>query len=104
MKQKHWLLSCSLLMIGACVPKWEKIAPSITPAMVEKSGSSDATLQVGRATYIAHCGRCHEHQLPDSVSEADWHVVVPGMAWNASLSQTQEHAVRAYIIASQSRK
>ncbi|MFM2171453.1 MAG: hypothetical protein RI957_1682 [Verrucomicrobiota bacterium] len=102
MKHKRRLLCCLLLTIGACVPKWEKIAPSVTPAMAAKSGWAEDTLQSGRATYIAHCGRCHEHQLPDSVSDEDWHVVVPGMAWNASLSKKQENAVKAYIIAAKS--
>lgn len=91
-------------MLVSCVGKWEKIAPSVTPAMAQKSGKSEGTLQIGRATYIAHCGRCHEHQLPDSVSDDDWHVVVPGMAWNAGLNKEQEVAVRAYLIAAKSGK
>jgi hypothetical protein len=91
-------------MLVSCVSPWEKIAPSVTPAMASKSGTDEGTLQIGRTTYIAHCGRCHDHQLPDSVSDEDWHVVVPGMAWNASLTKQQENAVRAYLIAAKSRK
>ncbi len=102
---KHCLLlSCLISALLSCVPKWEKIAPSATPMMAQKSGVDEDTLQVGRAIYIAHCGRCHEHQLPDSVSTEDWHVVVPGMAWNASLNKQQEDAVRAYLIAAKSAK
>lgn len=104
MTLRHHLLSCLLLITVSCVSKWEKIAPGVTPSMVRKSGAAEATLQVGRATYIAHCGRCHEYQLPDSVSDKDWHVVVPGMAWNASLNKQQEDAVRAYLIAAKSGK
>jgi hypothetical protein len=37
--------------------------------------------------------------MPADISSDDWHVVVPGMAWNASLSAADEEAVLAYIIA-----
>jgi len=95
------LIPLCLVALAAisCGPQWDKIAPPVTPGMAAHSGTSKGTLQVGRATYIAHCGRCHEHQLPDSVSDEDWHVVVPGMAWNASLTKQQEKAVREYILA-----
>lgn len=99
---RHHRCSCLFLLLVSCVSKWEKIAPPVTPLMASKSGTDEGTLQIGRATYIAHCGRCHEHQVPNSVSDDDWHVVVPGMAWNASLNKEQEVAVRAYLIAAKS--
>lgn len=96
-----FLVTCVAI---SCAPQWDEIAPPVTPSMAANSKADEGTLQVGRATYIAHCGRCHEHQLPDSVSDADWHVVVPGMAWNASLTTQEEKAVREYILAAKSRK
>lgn len=104
MKPCAWILSFSILATLGCAPSLEKQAPAVTAAMVARSSSTEGTLQQGRALYIAHCGRCHEYQWPDTVSDADWHVVVPGMAWNAGLSKQDEHAVHQYLIAAQSKK
>jgi cytochrome c5 len=91
-------------VIAACAPSFEKGAPAVTPRMAARSGVSEGTLQLGRAAYLAHCGRCHEYQLPDSVSDEDWHVVVPGMAWNAGLNKSDEVAIRQYLIAAKAKK
>jgi hypothetical protein len=37
--------------------------------------------------------------MPSEVSSADWHIVVPGMAWNAGISKADENAVLKYIMA-----
>lgn len=87
------------LTVFSCAPEIGPVAPAVTPAMVARSGKSEGSLQVGRALYVAHCGRCHELQMPESVSDAEWHVVVPGMAWNAGLSKQDEKAIHAYLIA-----
>jgi cytochrome c5 len=92
-----------LLALASCAPHIEKQAPAVTKAMVASSGSPEADLQSGRALYIAHCGRCHELQMPDSVSSADWHVVVPGMAWNAGISKADEAAIHRYLLAAKAR-
>ena len=101
---KHLAWTITALAIIGCAPNLEKQAPAVTPAMAARSGTSEGTLQLGRAAYIAHCGRCHEQQMPDSVSDADWHVVVPGMAWNAGLSKHDEIAVQQYILAAKTKK
>lgn len=67
--------------------------------MATRSGQSYATLHRGHSLYLAHCGRCHEPILPGDVSKDDWHVVVPGMSWNAGISETDEAALTAYIFA-----
>lgn len=67
--------------------------------MAARSGVSQGILQKGHAVYLAQCGRCHEHILPRDVSKADWHVVVPGMSWNAGISEADEDALTAYILA-----
>jgi hypothetical protein len=36
---------------------------------------------------------------PADVSREDWHVVVPGMSWNAGISEADEQALGAYILA-----
>jgi hypothetical protein len=104
MKPLLWILLLGGLIVAACAPSLEKMAPPVTPAMAARSKTSEGTLQLGRAAYIAHCGRCHEYQLPDTVSDEDWHVVVPGMAWNAGLSKQDEVAIRQYLIAAKTRQ
>lgn len=104
MKPHAWIFSLLAVAFVGCAPNLEKQAPAVTPAMASRSGTSESTLQLGRAAYIAHCGRCHEYQLPDTVSDADWHVVVPGMAWNAGMSKHDEIAVRQYLLAAKSKR
>lgn len=100
----HLPLAVITTMLAACAPQTlDQKAPVATSEMAIRSKQSLATLQTGRALYIAHCGRCHEHQLPASVSTEDWHVVAPGMAWNAGLNKSDERAVLAYLLAATSR-
>ncbi len=48
---------------------------------------------------MAQCSRCHEPMMPSEVSKDDWHIVTPGMAWNAGISEADEEAVLKYILA-----
>jgi mono/diheme cytochrome c family protein len=89
------LLLPGLLLAGCAT----RTAPIPDAAMATRSGQSYETLQRGHSVYLAHCGRCHEPILPADVSRSDWHVVVPGMAWNAGISEAEEAALTAYIIA-----
>jgi hypothetical protein len=88
------------LLLAACAPR---IAPVPDASMAARSGVPTATLQRGHAVYLAHCSRCHEAVLPADVSREDWHVVVPGMSWNAGISAAEEEALNAYIGAASSR-
>lgn len=88
-------LPCLLLLSGCAT----KTAPVPDAAMATRSGVKHETLQQGHAVYLAQCGRCHQPILPDDVRKADWHVVVPGMAWNAGISEADENALTAYILA-----
>jgi hypothetical protein len=85
------------MLLASCAAT--KTAPIPDPAMATRSGTSVTTLQRGHAVYLAHCGRCHEHILPKDVSKEDWHVVAPGMAWNAGISAADEKALTAYLLA-----
>lgn len=103
MKTPVIALFAAIFLLGSCTLfQQQKQAPLATAEMAQRSGTSLAQLQLGFAAYQAHCGRCHEHQLPKSVNSADWHVVVPGMAWNAGMSKTEERAVLAYLLAAKS--
>lgn len=48
---------------------------------------------------MVQCARCHEPVMPERVSDKDWHLVVPGMAWNAGISGEDEDALMKYIMA-----
>lgn len=97
---KRTLALLPFLLLAACATK---SAPIPDAAMAARSGSPVATLQRGHTVYLAHCGRCHEAVLPADVSQEDWHVVVPGMSWNAGISDVDEAALTAYIRAAASR-
>ena len=87
----------SLFALAACAP--QKTVPVPTPAMATKSGADLAVLQKGYGVYMAQCRRCHEPMMPSQVSKEDWHIVTPGMAWNAGISEADEAAVLKYILA-----
>lgn len=86
----------ALLLVG-CADKPSVPVPNA--AMAERSGEDVAILNKGHAVYTTHCARCHEPMMPSEVSSEDWHVVVPGMAWNAGISEADEDAVLKYILA-----
>lgn len=81
-----------------CVPVYERI-PLADEAMAASSGVAMAELGKGRALYLAQCGRCHEPIPPSEVKIADWHLVLPGMCWNASISKEDEKSVTQYVLA-----
>ncbi|MEN9991780.1 MAG: hypothetical protein RLZZ224_1482 [Verrucomicrobiota bacterium] len=98
MKRLLWL--CLIpLGVFSCAPEVTDDAPAITPEMLRQSPASLASLEKGRALYLAHCGRCHAYMLPENIRHEDWHIVVPGMAWNAGLSKSEETDLRSYILA-----
>lgn len=74
-------------------------APAPTAQMSEKSGEDLAVLERGYSVYNAQCTRCHEAIMPADISSKEWHVLTPGMAWNAGLSEADEEAVLKYILA-----
>ncbi len=86
-----------VVLLSACAGPKQPLLPSVE--MASRSGKPLTTLQRGHSVYLAQCTRCHEAKLPESISHEDWHVVVPGMAWNAGISKADEKAVLAYLLA-----
>lgn len=84
--------------MGACTME-QPLPPLPDATMAEASGTPVKTLQRGRAVYVTDCARCHEAMMPEDVSREDWHVILPGMAWNSGISAADEDAVEAYILA-----
>lgn len=93
---KNMLPALYFVFLPACAPS---TPPVPNAAMSARARVKIETLQRGHTVYLSHCGRCHEYILPKDVSRADWHVVVPGMSWNAGISAPDESALTAYILA-----
>ena len=87
------------MVLAGCASPVVELPPAPTEEMVRVSGVEAETLLRGRGVYLSNCTRCHEPMMPEDVSREDWHVVVPGMAWNAGVSSADEEAVLAYILA-----
>jgi cytochrome c5 len=97
MKQSAAFAGISAFVVGCAAPR--DVPPKPTEQMAASTAVGLATLERGHQVYLKHCGRCHEYEMPDEVSGPDWHVVVPGMAWNAGISKADEAAVLQYVIA-----
>lgn len=95
--KKALLLAVVILGAYGCATKREIPVPDT--AMATKSGEELLSLQVGYGVYMAQCSRCHEPMMPSEISGEDWHIVTPGMAWNAGISEADEAAVLKYILA-----
>jgi cytochrome c5 len=93
---KKALPALAFVFLPACAPSTPPVPDAV---MSTRANVKLATLQRGHTVYLSHCGRCHEYILPKDVSRADWHVVVPGMSWNAGISTADEEALTAYILA-----
>jgi hypothetical protein len=94
---KKPVLALLIAVVAGCAPA--PVIPVPDAAMAAKSGHELLTLQKGYGVYMAQCSRCHEPMMPSEISNADWHIVTPGMAWNAGISEADEAAVLKYILA-----
>ena len=96
------LSACSVLKIGKTSTNADGPVPD--SAMAIRSKTSLWTLQTGHGVYMRKCGECHTHLLPDEITSKDWHIIVPGMAWNAGITPVEEKALLKYIIAARTKK
>lgn len=87
-----------VLLVAGCAGG-PVLPPEPTAAMAATSGTEIARLEKGHEVFLANCLRCHEAMMPADLSREDWHVVVPGMSWNAGISEADEEALSAYILA-----
>jgi mono/diheme cytochrome c family protein len=86
------------LLANGCATRTNIPIPDLK--MANESGHDLASLQRGHQIYLTQCSRCHEAKMPSQISREDWHIVTPGMAWNAGISEADEAAVLNYIMAS----
>ena len=104
MKKAHSISLAGLLAvaIAACAPAITGggYGPVPDAEMARLSGRDIHQLEQGYVIYQKQCQQCHpEPLLPHEVSEGDWHIVVPGMAWNAGIGKEDEEAVLQYLLA-----
>jgi cytochrome c5 len=89
------------LIIVACSTekKFSQNVPEPTQQLATASGHSLKQLKRGRGIYLSQCGQCHELKYPKNISCSDWHIITPGMAWNAGINKTDEKALLSYLLA-----
>lgn len=93
-----WVLG--FLGVVSCVDPAANVKPPLPDvSMAKKSGTPVETLGRGYSVYLTQCAQCHELKMPRDMRVEEWHTIVPGMAWNAGLNQTDEKAVVAYLVA-----
>ena len=96
------------VVLASCAPNKSKApestgdrtsldAPVPNQAMAKKYGFKLEKIGLGHAVYMRKCGECHLHVLPDEINSRSWHVIVPGMSWNAGLSPEEEDALHDYL-------
>lgn len=102
MKRSAAVAGIAAFVVAGCAARQDR-PPVPTERMAASTSASLATLKRGHKVYLKHCGRCHAYEMPDEVSGPDWHVVVPGMAWNAGIPEVDEAAVLQYVIAASQR-
>ena len=95
---KRWMGGWLAVSLAGCTTGPQPV-PAASAEMAARSGIPLKTLQQGNAVYLSQCGRCHELIPPDEVKTDDWHLVMPGMCWNAGLSRADEALVMKYVLA-----
>lgn len=73
--------------------------PEATPEMAMAMGVEQSLLVGGRETYMANCNRCHDRVLPGNLDPEYWRGIVPHMAKNADLSESEEQDLLIYLMA-----
>jgi cytochrome c5 len=94
------VVAAGVVALGCAV---SKEPPVPTAAMAAASGIPLETLRQGHGVYLTQCGGCHELVPPNAVKTSDWHIVMPGMCWNAGLTKADEALAMKYVLAAKGR-
>ena len=103
--EKKAISLAGILVVGfwgvvSCVDPAANVEPPLpSVSMAKQSGTPVETLGRGFSLYQTQCAQFHEHKMPKDMRVDEWHTIVPGMAWNAGLSKSDEKAVIAYLVA-----
>jgi len=90
-----------VLGLTACVSLYHSESQELLE-MSRVSGVPVERLQRGYGVYLTQCGQCHELVKPGDLKVADWRLVMPGMCWNAGLTQVDESVLLDYVLAAKS--
>ncbi|MGB6223271.1 hypothetical protein [Haloferula sp.] len=88
----------AVLLLAGCGLVSDPI-PEATPEMALEMGVEQAQLERGREMYLANCHHCHERVLPEAVDPEGWRSIIPHMAKNAELNESQQTDVLIYLMA-----
>jgi hypothetical protein len=72
-------------------------------AAVQWPGTTVATLERGRSTYLDHCTSCHAPYRPDAQPAHAWPRIVEKMATRSKLGPSGKQDVIRYLVASSAR-
>lgn len=95
---KFLSLAAITFALVACAIDTSQI-PEPTPEMAMEFGVEEADLHRGLATYMLHCNRCHERVPPGQIDPEYWRGILPHMAKNAELSESEEYDLLLYLMA-----
>ena len=70
-----------------------------TAELAEKTNTPIEALGKGHSIFMRQCSQCHEQRIPNQIPTKEWHIITPGMAWNAGLSKEEEQLVTKYLVA-----
>jgi hypothetical protein len=79
----------------------ERTAPPVTPAFLSAAGTSAPVerLEQGRQLYTTRCTQCHDLEMLDSRTVANWKSEVAGMARRAKVDDGQQNVIMEYLTA-----
>lgn len=103
------IFSCSKKMAPTAKTTATVIAPvakvtPVTPTSVEIKPAVEPTIKkettevtVGKETYKAKCGRCHNLKDPEDYTASRWVKIIDWMAPKAKLNAAEKENVLAYV-------
>ncbi|MEM1083567.1 MAG: cytochrome c [Verrucomicrobiota bacterium] len=88
----------AILLVAGCADPVDPIPPA-TSEMALEMGVEQEQLVRGRALYMENCNRCHDRVLPGKIDPEYWRGILPHMAENADLSDSERDDVLIYLTA-----
>lgn len=94
---------CTGLVIGLWVAGCVSIEQTVPPVssgmvgFVQRPGTDAQRLESGRRVYLARCIGCHSAEPIEKYSFDQWRMILPAMAEEAKLNDTQAADLEAYV-------
>ena len=98
---KKWGLGAGLMILGAAGLLLAGCATQATPASdksaVAASSPKAAPAHSGAQLWAQNCGHCHNIRSPDSLSDAQWDIVLLHMRIRANLTAEEHKQILAFL-------